>query len=243
MTKIDEKTIGQIAAENYNACEVFDKYRIDYFNKGKQNLEQIATEGKANIDSLLKEIEIAGSENNVGEDTAFNLWDLDALSNYIVRVHHKYAEKQIQEIKPKLEHLIQQHGQEHPELIEIKKLFDTAAGAIAAHQKKEELMLFPFIRKMADAKRNNKPFIRPPLTKSAENPVNMLTHEHTQQADAFDKIVELSNNYAIPDDADENYKELMSVLKEFELHLHRHLHLENNILFPKALKMDKELFA
>ena len=123
----------------------------------------------------------------------------------------------------------------------FKKLFDTAAGIIAVHQKKEELILFPFIRKMADAKKNNKEFVSPRATKSVESPVDMLTHEHHQQGDLFQQIAGLSQDYASPEDVDDTIKDSLRLLKEFELNLHKHLHLENNILFPKALEMEKEL--
>ena len=96
---------------------------------------------------------------------------------------------------------------------------------------------------MADAKRNNKAFVTPPATRSVESPVDMLTHEHYQQSDLFKKIAELSQDYTVPEGVDGMLKDSFSVLKEFEINLHRHLHLENNILFPKALKLEKELTA
>lgn len=233
------KSVGQIVAQNYHAANVFEKYGIDYYNNGKTDLEEVVAAAHLNLQSLLEEI--AAADGPLSEDVSYNTWDLDLLADYIVRVHHKYAEKQIQTIKPLLATWVGEQDPRHPELPEIKQLFDQAAGAIAAHQKKEELMLFPFIKKMADAKRNNKPFVRPPLTKSAENPVNMLTHEHHQQAEAFKKISELTGGYTAAAGSDERYGDLLALLKEFELNLHKHLHLENNILFPRALKMDKEL--
>lgn len=235
-------SVGQIVAENYNAADVFEKYHIDYYNAGRDIVKDACKTAGVDAGDVLKEIAEKGAAAN--DDIAYNSWELNVLADYIVRVHHKYAERQIQIIKPKLEELSAgEQEKHHPELTEIKSLFGQAAGAIAAHQKKEELILFPFIRKMADAKKNNKPFVRPPLTKSAENPVNMLTHEHHQQAEAFKKISQLTRGYAVPADTDEDYEELLTLLKEFELNLHKHLHLENNILFPKALQMDKEMTA
>jgi regulator of cell morphogenesis and NO signaling len=239
MENIDKKPIGQIVAENYRTYPVFESYKIDYYNKGKRGLQEVANEHKIDLQALKNEI--ANKEDTPSEEEDFNSLALDALSDYIVTTYHRYADKQIQVIKPALERACQEYGEQHPALPEIKKLFDAAAGQIAVHQKKEELILFPFIRKMADAEKNNKAFVRPPATKSVENPVDMLTHEHYQQSELFEKIAEISQDYYSPEGVDGTYKDSISLLKEFEINLHKHLHLENNILFPKALKLEKEL--
>jgi regulator of cell morphogenesis and NO signaling len=241
MENIDEKPVGQIVAENYRTYPVFESHKIDYYNKGKRSLREVADEHKIDLDVIKNEIE-KKKEIPSEEDEGFNVWLLDDLSAYIVTTYHRYADQQIRVIKPALETACQQYGERHPCLPEIKKLFDAAAGVIAVHQKKEELILFPFIRKMADAKKNNKEFVRPPATRSVESPVDMLTHEHYQQSDLFQKIAEISQDI-LPDDVDGTLTESLRLLKEFEINLHRHLHLENNILFPKALKLEKELTA
>jgi len=242
MENIDKMPVGQIVAENYRTCPVFESHKIDYYNKGKQTLEEVADEHKINLQALRNEI-AKKRDSQIKEDKDFNSWMLDALSEYIVTTYHGYADKQIQVIKPALKKACQEYGERHPWLPEIKKLFDEAAGGIAVHQKKEELILFPFIRKMADAEKNNKEFVRPSATRSVESPVDMLTHEHHQQSDLFQKISALSKDYTCPEGIDGTFEDSLHLLKEFELNLHQHLHLENNILFPKALKLEKELTA
>lgn len=241
MENIDEEPIGQIVAEDYNIYNVFENHNIDYYNKGKQTLQEVADENKIDLQSIKNEIANA-KDCKSGEDEDFNSLALDTLSDYIIKTYHQYADKQIQVIKPAIEKICRQHGELYPELMEIQKLFDTAAGAIAVHQKKEELILFPFIRKMADAKKNNKEFIKPRATKSVESPVDMLTHEHTLQGEIFQRIAELSQHYTTWD-LDGTCKKILDLLKEFEINLHKHLHLENNILFPKAIRLEKELTA
>lgn len=239
MENIDNKPVGQIVAEDYQTYPVFESHKIDYYNEGRQTLQEVAEANKIDLQAFKNEI--AKKKNAPTEDDEdFNSLPLDALSEYIVKTYHRYADKRIQEIKPALEKASQQYGEQHPWLPEIKKLFDTAAGIIAVHQKKEELILFPFIRKMADAKKNNKEFVRPAATKSVETPVDMLTHEHHQQSDLFQQMAELSGDYTSPQDVDQTITDSLRLLKEFELHLHKHLHLENNILFPKALQLEKE---
>jgi regulator of cell morphogenesis and NO signaling len=242
MENIDEKPVGQIVAESYRTLAVFESHKIDYYNKGKRSLREVADEHKIDLQVIKNEIE-KKNETPSEDDDNFNSWLLDALSGYIVTTYHRYADQQIQVIKAALEKACQEYGERHPDLQEIKKLFDAAAGVIAVHQKKEELILFPFIRKMADAKKNNKEFVRPPATRSVESPVDMLTHEHYQQSDLFQKIAEISQEYTLPDGADGTFTDSLRLLKEFEINLHKHLHLENNILFPKALKLEKELTA
>ena len=241
MENIDKKPVGQIVADSYRTYTVFESHKIDYYNKGKQSLEEVAGDHKIDLQVLRNEIEkTKGSQS--GEDEDYNSWKLDALSDYIVTNYHRYADKQTQVIKPTLEKACQEYGDQHPGLVEIKKLFDEAAGVIAVHQKKEELILFPFIRKMADAEKNNKEFVRPPATRSVESPVDMLTHEHYQQSELFQKIGAISQD-TFPEGVDGTFKDGLCLLKEFEIKLHKHLHLENNILFPKALKLEKELTA
>ena len=242
MENIDKKPVGQIVAEDYRTYPVFESHKIDYYNKGKRSLQEVADEHKIDLQTLKNEI-AKKKESPSEEDDNFNSRGLDALSEYIVKTYHRYADQQIQVIKPALEKACQDYAKRHPWLPEIKKLFDAAAGGIAVHQKKEELILFPFIRKMADAKKNNKEFVRPSATKSVESPVDMLTHEHYQQSELFQKIAEISQNYILPDGVDGSIKDSLHLLKEFEINLHKHLHLENNILFPKALKLEKELTA
>ncbi len=242
MENIDKEPVGQIVAEDYRTYQVFENHKIDYYNKGKQSLKEVADEHQIDLQALKNEI-AKKKDTQSGEDEDFNSLALDALSDYIVTTYHRYADQQIQMIKPALEKVCRERGGQHPTLPEIKKLFDAAAGIIAVHQKKEELILFPFIRKMADAKKNNKEFVRPPATKSVGNPVDMLTHEHYQQSEIFQQIAELSRDYTSPGNVDGTFKDSLNLLKEFEMNLHRHLHLENNILFPKALKLEKELTA
>ena len=241
MENIDEKPVGQIVAEDYRTYPVFESHKIDFYNKGKRSLREVADEHKIDLQALKNEI-AKTNDSQPKEDEDYNSWMLDVLSGYIVKTYHQYADKQIQVIKPTLEKACQEYGDKHPGLVEVKKLFDEAAGVIAVHQKKEELILFPFIRKMADAEKNNKEFVRPPATRSVESPVDMLTHEHYQQSDLFQKIGGISQD-TFPKGVDGTFKDGLCLLKEFEIKLHKHLHLENNILFPKALKLEKELTA
>ena len=165
-------------------------------------------------------------------------WPLDILADYIVQVHHSYVENSITTLKPYLDKICHVHGVQHPELHSIKDIFEQSAGELAGHQKKEEILVFPFIKLLVHAAQNNE---KMSLTRSVTNPISMLTDEHDAQGEAFRRISELCNNYTPPPDACNTYIVALNRLMEFEADLHKHIHLENNILFPKAIELEKQV--
>jgi regulator of cell morphogenesis and NO signaling len=139
-----------------------------------------------------------------------------------------------------LDKLCRVHGNHHPELFEITDHFNASAGDLAMHMKKEELILFPAVRKMVKAKQTGSQMERLNFG-TIHNPIQMMMAEHETEGDRFRLIDSLSNNYTPPADACNTYRVTFSLLEEFEDDLHRHIHIENNILFPKAEAMEKEL--
>lgn len=241
MESLNDKTVGQIVAEDYRTAQVFKDHKIDFCCNGGRSLEEVAQEKKLDAKSLLSEIEeVKQAETSGGND--YESWPLDLLSDYIVKTHHRRAEKQIQVLKPYIDKICRVHGGRHPELLEIKELFDGVSGEMSAHMKKEELILFPFIKKIVKAEENNEKLEANP-SKTVENPVNMMMHEHDDQGEVFRKIAELSNDYTPPSDGCNTYKVTLGLMSDFENDLHKHIHLENNILFPKAVSLEKELTA
>ena len=172
--------------------------------------------------------------------TDYQSWPLDLLADYIEKKHHRYVQEKTLEIQPYLDKICKVHGERHPELLEIKEEFNASAGELAAHMKKEEMILFPFIRKMTKAKLENTK-VDAAHFGTVKNPIQMMMNEHTVEGNRFRKIEELSNNYTPPLDACNTYRVSFALLKEFEQDLHLHIHLENNILFPRAIEIEKEL--
>jgi regulator of cell morphogenesis and NO signaling len=161
---------------------------------------------------------------------------MDLLADYIEKKHHRYVEHKIPELKSYLSKVAKVHGERHPELLEIEALFTAAAHELLSHMRKEELILFPFVRNMT----SNSDFQQPPFG-TVVNPIEMMKQEHDTEGERFRKISALSNQYTPPLDACTTYKVAFALLKEFEEDLHFHIHLENNILFPKAIETEKKM--
>jgi len=237
MTSTSEKTIGQMVAEDYRAAAIFKKYNIDFCCNGNRVLSE-ACEGKS-IDShsLINELNNLQADNS--NDADFNTWPLDLLTDYIEKKHHRFVEKAIGEIKPFLQKIVAVHGNSHPELLKVRELFFEAANELTAHMKKEELILFPFVRKMTKFISEDKS-AEMPLFGSVQNPIRTMMHEHDIEGERFRTISTLTGNYTVPEDGCATYRVTFQLLEAFENDLHKHIHLENNILFPKAIMLENQ---
>ncbi len=233
----EDQIIGKLVAQNYRTASVLKKYGIDFCCQGNRTLNNACKDKNIDLKSVINDLENLTQANTT---TDYQSWSIDLLADYIEKTHHRYVEEKTQEIKPYLDKICKVHGKHHPELYEINEHFITTAGELAMHMKKEELILFPFIRKMAKAKQENIQ-LEAPHFGTIQNPIQMMMNEHTSEGDRFRKIEELSSNYTPPQDACNTYKVTFALLQEFEEDLHLHIHLENNILFPKAIKMEKDL--
>lgn len=231
-----EKTIGEIVAEDFRAASVFKKYNIDFCCKGNRSIDEACETKKINPEDVYRELDNLQNKNTEGID--FNSWPLDLLADYVEKTHHRYIEEKTPVLLQFLNKISKVHGDRHPELLEVYELFEESAQDLGAHLKKEELILFPFIKKMMNAQREGKAMENPQFG-TVENPVVMMKHEHTVEGDRFAKIAELTNNYQFPDDACSTYQVTFKMLEDFENDLHKHIHLENNILFPKAVELEK----
>ena len=230
-------TIGEYVAEDFRTAAIFSKHGIDFCCKGDRTLEDVCDKKDLELEVLENEIaSILESKNDTGID--FKAWSTDLLIDYIEKTHHRYVEEKTPVILQFLDKLCKVHGERHPELFEINTLFKIGSGVLAQHMKKEELILFPFVKTMFKALEENAE-IEQPQFGTVNNPIAMMMDEHENEGERFRRISELSNHYAPPEDACNTYKVTFSMLQEFEQDLHKHIHLENNILFPKAKTMEE----
>ncbi len=230
-----DNIVGEVVAKDYRAASIFKAHKIDFCCRGNRSIADVCENSKIDPNQLIDELNRTTSSTG-DQSIDFASWDMDLLADYIEKKHHRYVEKTIPELKAYLNKVARVHGDRHPELIEIDQLFSASAGELTAHMKKEELILFPYVRLMAA---NNQP--KQPHFGTVQNPVNMMMQEHDNEGERFRKIAALTNNYTPPADACATYKVSFALLKEFEDDLHLHIHLENNILFPKAIAAEQQL--
>ncbi len=234
-----EKQIGEYVAEDFRTAAIFSKYKIDFCCNGNRTVSE-ACKTKSVDEQKVKE-EIHFILNSVSEETIdYKSWPLDLLMDYIEKKHHRYVEEKIPVLRQFLDKLCKVHGKRHPELLKIYELFMASAGELTAHMKKEELILFPFVRRMVEANLSNTTITSPQFG-TVENPIAMMKHEHDNEGQRFRQIAELTNDYTPPADACNTFRVTYAMLDEFEKDLHLHIHLENNILFPNAIKLENAL--
>jgi len=231
-------TIGEMVAENYRTAPVFKKYGIDFCCKGGRTVEDACAQKGIDPAPLLADLEVATAL-PTGDIPDFKTWPLDELADHIEQVHHRYVEEAITQLRPFLDKVCKVHGDHHPVLFQIQEEFYTGAGELAQHMKKEELVLFPHIRRMAKAKKAGEP-IPPAPFGTVRNPITMMMDEHEAEGDRFERISALTEGYNPPEWACNTFRVSYALLKEFQDDLHTHIHLENNILFPKAMEMEQE---
>lgn len=228
--------IGDIVAKDFRTAAIFKKKGIDFCCKGGRTITEACVNTKLNPEEIYQEIE--NLPNRDGDTIDFNTWPLDLLADYVEKTHHHYVREKTPMLQGFLDKLCKVHGDRHPELFEIKDLFNGSADDLGAHMIKEEQILFPFIKKMVAAQKEGESLPQHPFG-TVENPVNMMKHEHTVEGERVRKIGELCNEYLPPADACNTFRVTYAMLQEFENDLHKHIHLENNILFPKAILLEK----
>lgn len=237
LTKI---SIGDLVSQDWRKAEVFKKYGIDYCCGGKRTIAE-ACEQKgidaSHVEADLQNIDTRSSD--TGHN--FNRWELDFLVDYILNVHHQYVTEAIPFLDELSKKVVRVHRDNHEELIEIEEHTQAIINELTQHMRKEEMILFPYIKELVRAKKDKKPLAPSPFGTIA-NPIHMMEAEHTSAGGGMASIEELSNHFTPPVDACMSYQVFFAKLQEFQQDLHQHIHLENNILFPKAIKLEAELF-
>ncbi|TGV01935.1 iron-sulfur cluster repair di-iron protein [Flavivirga rizhaonensis] len=236
--KDSQKQIGQFVAEDFRTAAVFSNYGIDFCCRGHRTVEEVCDKNGIETSELLDKLQNVLSS-TTGQNIDYKSWPLDLLVDYIEKKHHRYVEEKVPVLLQFLNKLCRVHGERHPELLKINEHFTASARELAAHMKKEELILFPFIKKMISAT-ISKSAIEAPHFGTVENPIAMMKDEHDNEGVRFRDIAKLTNQYNPPADACNTFRVTYAMLEEFEKDLHLHIHLENNILFPKAIKLEQQ---
>ena len=185
------------------------------------------------------EKELSNVNNKVSIANNYDCWKLDFLVDHIENIHHKYVEQNTSIVLQYAAKVAKVHGHHYVEVVRINDLFIEVANELTTHMKKEELILFPFIKQLIKAEEKGEK-VNLPHFGTVNNPIAMMEDEHENAGDIFKEIKKISNNFTPPEGACNTFKALYSKLEEFEQDLHQHIHLENNILFPKAVLLEKQ---
>ncbi len=222
-------TIGEIVANEFRAASVFKDAGIDFCCGGNKSLSVACKEKGTDVSYLIQQLDTL-AQTPVSSAMNFKEWDLSFLSDYILNTHHKFVLKNLPELVFYTQKIANVHGDHHTELIEVASLFTRINEELLQHLKNEEEILFPAIK---EAEKNSTSQVKETIVSE----ITRMQGEHEFAGGAMDKINVLTNNYFIPEDACNTYRVSLKLLEQFEDDLHIHVHLENNILYPKALKL------
>ena len=239
MTIATEKTVRELALESPASTRVFEKLGIDYCCGGNKSLEEACHAANLKIDQVLDSLNEANQAALVVHtEQTWSAEPLASLIGHIQSTHHKYTRDEIARLCPLLEKVCSVHGKNHPELYEVQEAFKGLAQELGAHMMKEEMMLFPYIVRMEEAVIQKEPILPPPFG-TVQNPVAMMMREHDSAGEGLRAMRQASAAYTPPGDACISFQTLYKALADFEADLHQHIHLENNILFPRAIAMEE----
>jgi regulator of cell morphogenesis and NO signaling len=239
MKDVLDRKLADIVRDNYHTADVFEIKKIDFCCMGDRTLKEACEEAGIEFDSVLSELEDILTVQSY-ESRQFDLLPMDELCDYITEIHHHYARNKIPVIRSGLERILEVHGDDHPELREVYELFNKSCDTILAHMQKEETVLFPQIKRILEAYNRNQQNILGNNI-SIKYFINAMMVEHTNEGLYFKKIAILTHNYIVPPGECLSYEIAMKSLLEYEMDLHKHIHLENNILFPEVLKIESFL--
>lgn len=239
ITGENEETLGQIAAKDLRKAAIFKKYGIDFCCGGKKTVKEICAEKGLDVTKIEQELQQADKV-FTARPVPYNEWKLDFLADYIVNTHHSYVKNTLPEIVGYAIKVASVHGQQHPELYKIKSLVDEVNEELTAHMMKEEKVLFPYVKALVSAS-SKEQVPQAAHFGTVQKPINMMEMEHEMVGKNMEEISALSQKYTVPAGGCASYSLLFNMLEEFENDLHLHIHLENNILFPKVLDLEKNL--
>jgi len=232
------KTVGQLAVDLPGATRVFEKLGIDYCCGGAKPLNEACSSAgvtEESVVTLLNCLQGLGFDDSSAKD--WQTTPLSELTKYIVDKHHKFSRAELVSLKQLLAKVCSVHSRNHPELFRIRDIFFRLEADLTDHMLKEEKILFPHIERLETAVARGEPAPKPAFG-SVRNPVRMMMQEHDEAGQALQGLREATSNYQAPADGCISFRTLYQGLEGFEKDLHQHIHLENNILFPRAAELE-----
>jgi regulator of cell morphogenesis and NO signaling len=228
--------VKEIALSNPGARKILEDAGVDYCCGGGKSLHEACMHADAPAEEILKRLHENSEQVSPGE-AAWVSAPLADLTRHIRDKHHRFVREAIARVRPLLEKVNAKHGDNHREIAAIEELFLEVSREMIMHMQKEEQILFPYIDSVEKSANGNVP-LEPPFFQTVQNPIHSMIKEHDAAGDLVKRIRKASAEYMAPADACTSYKALYQELREFEADLHQHVHLENNILFPRAVEME-----
>jgi regulator of cell morphogenesis and NO signaling len=232
---LNRATIGDIVATDFRTAGVFEQFGIDFCCGGRRSFADACREAAADPELVRRALDALPAD-RTGDEDDLRQWPVERLVEHIVSTHHAYVRAATLGIAHHLAKLVTVHGDRHPELARVADAFEQLGDELHQHMMKEEHVLFPYIRELGD---NGRGVVRPSPFGTVENPIRMMEREHREAGDEMHLIRLLTNGYTPPDDACTTYRVCFAELAQFERDLHRHVHLENNVLFPMAVELER----
>ncbi|MHB1023736.1 MAG: iron-sulfur cluster repair di-iron protein [Acidobacteriaceae bacterium] len=232
-----DTTVREIALEQPASIRVFEKYGIDYCCGGRKPLAQVCEEHSLQMEAVLAAIESATQEQTI-PGPEWKTAPLGAICEHIISTHHDYIRNELPRLRHFAQKVVARHGADRSELPQIQQLVETVGEELLQHLQKEELMLFPYITNLE----RNLASCGPQSLGcfgTVRNPIRVMMAEHDSAGEMLAQIRTLSSDYTPPEGACPTYRGFYQALSEFERDLHQHVHLENNILFPRAIEMEE----
>lgn len=241
MQNLSTMTVREIALEMPQTTRVFEQFKIDYCCGGRKPIAEACERAGVDSKDVIEQLEALFTSGVPADDWVGNA-SLHELISHILDKHHVFTKNELRSLAPLMDKVARVHGDNHSELIELKAAFEELSDDLFPHMMKEEEVLFPFVERLVRCKEQGLPAPMPPFG-TIRNPIRMMMNEHDKDGDILRKMRSLSKDYTPPPDACPSFTGLYYRLAELERDLHEHIHLENNVLFPRAVELEDEALA
>lgn len=230
-----EITVGQLVAERPERARIFEHWGIDYCCGGKRPLSAACAFKGADLSSVLQELQQLDTLNPISKHNLLQM-SLTELCDDIENTHHNHLREELPRMHGLLERITSRHGEAHPYMAQVFRVFGGFRAELELHMRKEEVILFPLIRQLDQAHSS--------LTShcgSVSNPIRVMEDEHSDAGNALEQMRVLTNGFTPPENACNTFRVVLSSLEQLEADMHLHVHKENNVLFPRAIEREAQL--
>lgn len=236
-----QETVGQIALNVSGAQRIFEQFGIDYCCGGQQTLAEACQQRSVPLDRVLDSlVEAEAWQQLAGTAPDWQQESLTGLQQFIVETHHEFTRQELARLEKLFAKVSAAHGSRHPELMRLQALFLELKEELLPHMLKEEQVLFPYVARLEEAAQAGQP-APPAFFGTVNHPVRMMMSEHDAAGDLLKALRQTAGDYVVPADACPSFRALYQALPALEADLHQHIHLENNLHFPRAVELEARI--